>query len=106
MQEFLKVVCIIVLAVCAGVMIYSFASAIHTSKKNKQTDEATRKIFMAQMAQNTKNLANSEPSNSMFKQPTITITPSRPTQLDYDKFEQDEETVDTSKSITDFFKKM
>ena len=105
MQEFLKIICTIVLAVCVCIMIYSIVNAINTSKRNKQTDEATRKMFIAQMAQNTKNVTTDEQPKAAFKHPT-TIKPSRPKQLDYDKFEVDEEATDIGdQSLTDFFHK-
>jgi hypothetical protein len=106
MQEFLKVICTIVLAICVGVMIYSFVSAISTSKKNKKTDEATRKLFMAQMTQNTKKTTSDMGVGSILKQPLTEIMPSKPKALDYDKFESDEEQMSIgNKSLNDFFKK-
>ena len=104
-QELLKTMCIIILAGCLGLMIYCIINAINTARKNKRTDEATRKMFMTQMAQNAKNISPNATSNPMFKQQLKEITPSRPTKLDYDKFEADEEQVDVGgKSLNDFFK--
>jgi hypothetical protein len=59
----LKTICIVVLIVCLGAMAYSVWSAINTMKKNKATDEATRRLFIAKMQQEQANRGNNIPDN-------------------------------------------
>ena len=105
MQELLKITCIIVLAACVSLIIYLFINAINTAKKNKAKEEASRKIFMAQMAQNTKIKKTEGELNPALKQPLIEITPNKSQPLNYEQFEEYEENEVVDKSLTDFFSK-
>ena len=106
MTEMLKGVCIIVLIVCVCVMIYTIWNAINTAKRNKATDEASQKIFLAKMKQ-VQNANNSDASaaiaQKVLKQP-LNIEPEKPKELNYDEYEDDsEEIVPSDKGLKDFF---
>lgn len=108
MADMLKGVCIIVIIVCVTVMIYTIINAINTAKRNKATDEATRRIFLAkiQQSQNTTDF-NQQPTvaQNVLKQP-FSFEAEKPHALNYDEFENDAETlVDNDKGLKDFFKK-
>jgi hypothetical protein len=106
MVEMLKAVATIVMVVCAGVMIYTIGNAIYTYKKNKETDEAIRKLFMAKMSQNTKTPKPVVEAPAILKKPLKEIEPNKPKALNYDEFNTDDVDVDTSgRGINDFFKK-
>jgi hypothetical protein len=106
MTEMLKGVCVIVLVVCVGVMIYTILNAINTAKKNKATDEASRRIFLAQMqtSKNTNSTESSHGTQKILKQP-FSFEPAKPKEINYDEFEDDVESVDLGgKGLKDFFK--
>jgi heme/copper-type cytochrome/quinol oxidase subunit 2 len=106
MTEMLKGVCIIILIVCIGVMMYSICHAIRTARQNKATDELSRQIFLAKInqAQNANNKSNVV-AKKVLKQP-FNFEQEKPKELDYDKIDEDNDIVIPSdKTLKDFFKK-
>ena len=109
MTELLKGVCTIILVVCVGLMIYSIYNAIATSKKNKATDEATRKIFMAKLQRENGGMQAAsdaaQKTSAYLKQPLTTVEADKPKSLNYDEYEDDVD-VDNSdgRNLKDFFK--
>lgn len=107
MTELLKGTIWIVLIVCVGVMIYSIINAINTNKRNKATDETTRKIFLAKMQQSQNVNREFIPIQPVAVEPKRPdpIIPQEKRALDYDKYEEDE--IDTEaiagKGLKDFF---
>lgn len=88
MNTMLKAVCIFVLIVCIGALIWSIINTIRTQKKNKATDEANRIIFMSKMNQLQADGSMSTPkpvqtSSGIHPQ----IVPSKP--VNYEKKEED-----------------
>lgn len=60
MNTMLKAVCVVVLLICIGAIVWSVINAIRTSKRNKESEERNRVIFMSQINQ----MKNENPSTS------------------------------------------
>ena len=103
----IKAVCIVVLVVCVGFFIFSLFNAINVSKKNKATDEITRKVFMASVLKEQK-LAehdSNESSSTLFTKQTNSLTPENKNEL-YDEYDDDPlEEVGEGQHLSDFLKR-
>lgn len=96
----LKAVCIFVLFICIGTMIYSITNAILVYKKNKAKDETTRKIFLAEIEKEQRAKSENK-TDSSLKQPFQTIKPKK--EIDYDHPEEDP-APEQEYHLKDFFK--
>ena len=107
MTDILKAICVIVMIVCVCVMIYSIVNAIMVTKKNKDTDAATRRIFLARMGQTDKIGQHELKMNPVLRQPLSEIEPNKPKPLNYDEFEAVDGIDENSsgKSLNEFYQK-
>lgn len=97
-----KGVFIIIIITCVGLMIYSVINAINVSKRNKATDEAARKIFLANIENEVNNQSSRDADELLFDHKQNIN--SKTEELNYDEVEQInlEENSD-GKTLKDFF---
>lgn len=102
-----KSILIVLIIISLGIIAYGIFNAIAVNKRNKATDEATRKIFLAKMNKeieaNKKN-ANAD-DQSQVSRPLIAKNETMQS-LNYDEYEDDVDlSVVEGVSLKDFFEK-
>ena len=105
MNTMLKAVCIFVLIVCVGALIWSIINTIRTQKKNKATDEANRMIFMSKMNQLREDgsLVNTPKPVQTSSMVHPQIVPSKPVNYDKPVEEQEPEVDISGMKLKDFY---
>ena len=103
MIELLKVACVVIIIVCCISICYAIWKAIETIKKNRQAEEMSRQIFLAQLMQS-HNQNGTDGQQQSVPTTQMTNQPQEAKELNYDEFENNVDlSQQSNKSLKDFY---